>query len=87
MKKHRYYEIYCEKGKEIECSNDNFSLCLKVPFGVKTPDCKTVEKFLPKKALICDGVKYHVLALIRDTEGGWSHLDFTPEDVYLYEGR
>ena len=82
--RHNYFEIYLERGRSIECSNDNYSLCLKVPAGTKCPTCKEVENFLPKKALIVDGKRYHVLALVSDRDGGWSHKEFKKEDIYLW---
>ena len=83
-KRHHYYEIYCERGRTVECSPDNFSLCLKVPCGTKVPTCKEVEKFLGKKVLTVDGKRYHVVALCRDTEGGWDHREFEAKDIYLF---
>lgn len=86
MKKqyHHYFEIYCERGRVIECSNDNFSLCLKVPCGKPVPSCKEVEKFLGKDVLTIDGVRYHVVSLMSDLEGGWDHREFRKEDTYVY---
>lgn len=83
-KRHNYFEIYCERGHTVECSNDNFSLCLKVPAGMRCPTCKEVEKFLGKKVLTIDGVRYHVVSLMSDREGGWSHKDFRKEDIFLF---
>ena len=84
---HHYFEIYCERGRTCECSPDNFSLCLKVPAGTKTPTCKEVEKFLGKKVLTIEGIRYHVVGLMSDLEGGWDHKEFRKEDVYLYENK
>lgn len=83
-KRHNYYEIYCERGRICECDSDNFSLCLKVPAGMKCPSCKEVEKLLGKKVLTIDGVRYHVVALISDREGGWNHKEFALEDTFLF---
>ena len=83
-KRHNYYEIYCERGRTCECDSDNFSLCLKVPAGMKCPTCKEVEKFLGKKVLTIDGVRYHVVSLCSDREGGWSHKEFRKEDIFLF---
>ena len=83
-KRHNYYEIYCERGRTCEYDSDNFSLCLKVPAGMKCPSCKEVEKFLGKKVLTIDGVRYHVVALMSDREGGWNHKDFGKEDIFLF---
>lgn len=83
-KRHNYYEIYCERGHEVECSNDNFSLCLKVPAGMKCPTCKEVEKFLGKKRLTIEGVRYHVVSLMSDRQGGLSHKEFRKEDIFLF---
>lgn len=84
-KRHHYYEIYCERGRKVECDPENFSLCLKVPCGYKVPSCKEVEKFLGKKVLTIDGVRFHVVALISDREGGWDHKDFRKEDTFLWD--
>lgn len=82
-KRHNYFEIYCEKGRTLECDNDNFSLCLKVPAGTMCPSCREVERFLGKKNLTIDGVRYHVVSLISDRKGGWSHKEFRKEDIFL----
>ena len=83
-KRHHYYEIYCERGRSLECSNDNFSLCLKLPCGAPVPSCKEVENFLGKKVLTIEGIRYHVVALCSDREGGWDHREFRSEDIYLF---
>lgn len=83
-KRHNYYEIYCERGRTPVGDSDNFSLCLKVPAGMKCPTCKEVEKFLGKKVLTIDGVRYHVVALCSDREGGWDHREFRKEDIFLF---
>lgn len=83
-KRHNYYEIYCERGRTPVGDNDNFSLCLKVPAGMKCPTCKEVEKFLGKKVLTIDGIRYHVVALCSDREGGWSHKEFRKKDIFLF---
>lgn len=83
-KRHNYFEIYCERGRSVECSPDNFSLCLKVPAGMRCPSCKEVEKFLGKKVLTVDGKRYHVVALCSDREGGWDHREFDAKDIFLF---
>lgn len=84
-KRNNYFEIYCETGRTLECSNDNFSLCLKVPSGIKCPTCKDVERFLGKKVLTIDGVRYHVVGLLSSRSGGYSYKDFRKEDIYLWQ--
>lgn len=83
-KRHHYYEIYCERGYSCECSDDNFSLCLKLPVGTPVPTCRDVEKFLGKKVLTLDGIRYHVVGLMSDRDGGWDHKDFRKEDIFLF---
>lgn len=85
-KYHHYYEIYCERGRECECSNDNFSLCLKVPAGAPVPSCREVERFLGSKVLVIDGIRYHVVGLMSDRDGGWDHREFDARDIFLYTG-
>lgn len=81
---YHYYEVYCERGRTIQCDADNFSLCLAVPCGQGIPTLKEVERFLGKDFLTFNGVRYHVVGLMRDTESGWSHLEFEKRDIFYF---
>lgn len=67
-----YYEVYCEKGEDLEYSNDNFSLCIKLPRGAKEPEEEDVEAFFKDNypEVIKD---YHVV-------GVWNTIDDFADD-------
>lgn len=85
--KFKYYEIYCERiNSEWISESDNFSLCLKVPAGIKKPSIKEVTKLLGDRLTI-DGDHYEVCGLWAEDEGGWEHTDFNKEDIFLFKAE
>ena len=71
-----YYEVYCERGTEAEYSNDNFSLCIKVPHGTLEPNEEDVEEFFKENYPEIIG-EYHVV-------GVWDTInDFAEDEINL----
>lgn len=71
-----YYEVYCEKGEELEYSNDNFSLCISLPAGSECPEEEDVEAFFKENYPDVIG-DYHVVAV-------WDTInDFADDEISL----
>lgn len=71
-----YYEVYFEKGEDLEYSNDNFSECIRLPKGSECPEEEDVEEFFKENypEVIKD---YHVV-------GVWDTInDFADDGITL----